>query len=127
MMNLHNIVSSVINAVNEPQEIKITPRQDYTVNEYGEAVSGFKTAYTVIADVQPVMSEDIKNINNYNESSIYKAFWVDGEVNGLNRIEVKGGDKIEWNGRTFFVTSVPEGWNDTCGWTHFIAVEKLGK
>ena len=65
-MNLHEIASGAINAVNPFQSITIVPREDYTVNEYGEAVPTEKESYTVMAQVQPINSDDIKFINNYN-------------------------------------------------------------
>ena len=125
-MNLHEIVSSAINSINPFQSITITPRGSYTINQYGEreAVSGL--SITVLADIQPVSSEDIKFINNYNQSSIYKSFYVSEDVHGINRPLAKAGDIITWNGNKYYVTSLKEGWYDTCGWNHFIGVLQLG-
>ena len=125
-MNLHDIASSVIHTVNPFQTITIVPREDYTVNDYGEATPLEKESYEIQAQVQPIDSDDIKFINNYNQSSEYKAFWVSAEVFGLNRPMVKGGDKVIWQGRTYFVTDVPEEWFETSGWVHFIGSLQLG-
>ena len=64
-MNLHDIASQAISIINPLQTITITPRSSYTVNEYGEAVASSGESYDILADVQPVSSEDIKFINNY--------------------------------------------------------------
>ena len=125
MVNLHEIASSAINAINPFQEIKIIGREDYTVNEYGEATPVEKEAVTVMAQVQPIDSEDIKFINNYNVSTEYKSFWVSSDVFGLNRALLKGGDKIIWAGKTYFVVDVPEEWYETVGWSHFIGCLQL--
>ena len=125
-MNLHEVVSSAINAINPFQEIAIVSRGGYVVNDYGETVVCTDKKITVMADIQPVSSEDIKFINNYNQSSIYKSFYVSEDVHGLNRPLAKSGDIIEWNGNTYYVTSLKEGWYDTCGWNHFIGVLQLG-
>lgn len=125
-MNLHEVVSSAINAINPFQEITIVSRGGYVVNDYGETVVCTDKKITVMADIQPVSSEDIKFINNYNQSSIYKSFYVSEDVHGLNRPLAKSGDIIEWNGNTYYVTSLKEGWYDTCGWNHFIGVLQLG-
>lgn len=125
-MNLHEIASSCINAINPFQTITITPRGAYTVNEYGEASSTEGTSYQVQADVQPVSGEDIKFINNYNQSTIYKGFWVSADPHGLNRPLAKGGDKVEWNGQTYYVVNMPEDWYQTCGWSHFVGALQLG-
>lgn len=124
-MNLHEIASSAITAINPFQRIVITPRGDYTVNEYGETTVIEGEPYEIMADVQPVNSEDIKFINNYNQSSIYKAFWVSANAFGLNRPMMRSGDKIEWNGHKYYVTSMPEDWYETCGWSHFIGALQL--
>lgn len=125
-MNLHEIASNAINSINPFQTIKITPRGGYTVNEYGETSVNEESSYTVSADVQPITDEDVKFINNYNESTEYRAFWVSANVSGLNRPKMRSGDKVEWNGKTYYVTSMPEEWYDTVGWSHFIGALQLG-
>lgn len=125
-MNLHEIASSVINSINPFQTITIVPRSGYTVNNYGESVATDGQSYTVQADVQPVSGEDIKFINNYNQSTVYKAFWVSSGVHGLNRPLAKGGDKVIWGDKTFYVVNMPEDWYETCGWTHFVGALQLG-
>lgn len=124
-MNLHEIASSAINAINPFQLIKITPRGDYSVNEYGETTVKEGEPYEIMADVQPVTSEDIRFINNYNESSVYRAFWVSANAFGLNRPMMRSGDKVEWNGHIYYITSMPEDWYVTCGWSHFIGALQL--
>lgn len=124
-MNLHEIASNAINSINPFQTIKITPRGGYTVNEYGETSVNEESSYTVSADVQPITDEDVKFINNYNESTEYRAFWVSANVSGLNRPKMRSGDKVEWNGKIYYVTSMPEEWYDTVGWSHFIGALQL--
>ena len=126
-MNLHEIASSAINAINPFQTITITPRGMYTVNQYGETTETSGTPYTVEADIQPVSSEDIKFITNYNQSTIYKSFWVSANAYGLNRPMAKGGDMVVWGDKTFYVVHMPEGWYETCGWTHFVGALQLKK
>lgn len=126
-MNLHQIVSGAINSVNPFQKITITPRSGYAVNEYGEAIPNEDASYEVMAQIQPLTSEDIKFINNYNESTVYKAFYVSANTFGVNRPMAKGGDKVEWNGKTFFVASMPEDWYETVGWSHFIGALQLSE
>lgn len=124
-MNLNEIASSAINSINPFQEITITSREGYMVNQFGEAEPLENASYSIMAQIQPLNSEDIKFINNYNQSSVYKAFWVSANTFGLNRIKLKGGDKIEWNGKTFYVVSMPEDWYETVGWSHFIGCLQL--
>lgn len=125
-MNLHDIASSVIQTINPLQDITITSKGSYTVDQYGKATSVAGSSITVKADVQPVNSEDIKFITNYNQSTIYKAFWVSSNVFGINRPLAKGGDIITWNGKTYYVVSMNEDWYETSGWNHFIGALQLG-
>ena len=126
-MNLHEIASKAINAINPFQSITITPRSSYTVNDYGEAVATDGTPYEIMAQIQPVTSEDIKFINNYNESTVYKAFWVSANAFGLNRPMARAGDKVVWGDKVFYVTSMPEDWYETVGWSHFIGALQLNE
>lgn len=125
-MNLHEIVSSAISSINPFQTITIIPRSGYTVNEYGERTATEGSLITVKADVQPLNSSDIKFINNYQESTEYMAFWVSADVNGLTRPLAKGGDKIVWKGKTYYVVNMPESWYETCGWSHIVGALQLG-
>jgi hypothetical protein len=125
-MNLHEIVSGAINAVNPFQSITITPKSGYTVNEYGEAVPTSGVSYTMDAQVQPVSSEDLRFINNYNESTVYLAFWISADVHSLNRPLARGGDIVSYNGKTYKVVNMPENWYNTAGWSHFVAALQLG-
>lgn len=88
-MNLREIVSSAINSINPLQEITIVPSGDFITNEYGEQIRQEGNSFNVLADVQPVKSEDLRFINNYTQTSEYKAFWVSSEVNGTNRLKMK--------------------------------------
>ena len=124
-MNLHDIVSSAITSVNPLQSITITPRNGFTTDEFGEATSSLGEPYTIMADVQPTASEDIKFIKNYNESSVYKTFWVSANTFGVNRPMAKGGDKVDWNGQEYYVVNMPEDWYATCGWSHFVGQLQL--
>lgn len=124
-MNLHEIASSAINAINPFVEITITPRSGYTVNDYGETVVTEGSGYKIKADVQPISSEDIKFINNYNESTVYKAFWVSANTFGVNRPMARSGDKVTYAGKTYYVTSMPEDWYETVGWSHFVGALQL--
>ena len=124
-MNLHEIVSNAISSINPFQSVTITPRGSYSVNDYGETTVTEDTPYTVMADVQPVLSEEIKFINNYNQSTIYKAFWVSADVYGINRQMARAGDKVECNGNIYYITSMAEDWYETVGWSHFIGALQL--
>ncbi|MBO7714401.1 MAG: hypothetical protein J6S85_12570 [Methanobrevibacter sp.] len=119
-MNLHNIVRKAISSVNPDQEI--TVKVFSGVDNTGTYAVLTYTETTAIAQVQPMNSEDIQFINNFNSSSIYKAMYIQGNWSGLNRVTENGGDLIKWNDKVWYVVSVPEGWDATAGWTKVLVV-----
>lgn len=119
-MNLHNIVRVAINSINPDQNI-VVKVFDGVDNTGTWAKVTYKTE-NAVAQVQPMNSEDIQFINNFNSSSIYKAMYIKGNWSGLNRVTESGGDLIEWDNKIWYVVSVPEGWNATAGWTKVLVV-----
>ena len=119
-MNLHSIVRHAINSINPDQPI--TVKVFSGVDNTGTYAVLTYTETTAIAQVQPMSSEDIQFINNFNSSSIYKAMYILGDWSGLNRVTENGGDLIIWDNKVWYVSSVPEGWNATAGWTKVLVV-----
>ena len=119
-MNLHNIVRKAINSVNPDQLINIKVFSG--VDNSGTYAVLSYTETSAIAQIQPLNSEDIQFINNFNSSSLYKTMYINGDWSGLNRVTESGGDLIEWDNKVWYVSSVPEGWNETAGWTKVIVV-----
>ena len=119
-MNLHNIVRAAITSVNPDQTINIKVFSG--VDNSGTYAVLSYTETSAIAQIQPLNSEDIQFINNFNSSSLYKTMYINGDWSGLNRVTESGGDLIEWDNKVWYVSSVPEGWNKTAGWTKVIVV-----
>lgn len=122
-MNLHEIVRGVISAVNPDSKITILKCVGFEHQRGGINTPIYETIQTT-AQVQPVSSDDLKFENNYYSSSSYRNFYMNGIYNGLNRRDGTGGDKIIWDGKTWFIDSNPEPWN-TAGWTKVRGVQEL--
>lgn len=122
-MNLHNVVRRAINAINPDQNIVVKVFSG--VDNSGTWAQVIYTSQNAVAQVQPMNSEDIQFINNFNSSSLYKAMYIYGDWSGLNRVEENGGDLIEWDNKIWYVVSVPEGWNPTAGWTKVLVVAQI--
>lgn len=90
----------------------------YAVPQYAEPVEA-------IAQVQPLTSDDIKFLNSFNQSSLMKAMYINGDWSGLDRVDESGGDIIVWNNKSWYVTSVPEGFSPTAGWTKVIVTAQV--
>ena len=123
MMNLHNIVRPAITAINPDQPVTIKVNQG---NQHfsGGIVEPLWETISAMAQVQPVLSNEIQFIDNYVSSSEYRNFYLNGAYSGLNRRSTTGGDIITWDGKDYFVDSEPEPWN-TVGWTKVRGVRQL--
>lgn len=124
MKNIHTLIRHAIN--------KVTPEQKILYKKYSgmTSVGGKKTAQylepiEVWGRVNPITSDDIQFINNYNQSSRYFRFWINGMIDGLNRTDGSGGDIIIWNDKEYYVTSVPEHWDKISDWVSFVGVQRL--
>lgn len=125
MINLHNVVRMAISAINPDQVVRIKRVIGYD-NSGTYAVPVYSEVQEVQAQIQPMPSQDIQFINNYNSSSIYKTMYLNGNWTGLNRVLGTGGDVIEWDNKKWYVTSVPEDYSPTVGWTKIIVVAQIG-
>ena len=122
-MNLHQIVRGIINSINPDQQVIILKCTGFEHTRGGITTPVYERIRTT-AQVQPVSSNDLKFENNYYSSSAYRNFYLNGVYNGLNRRDKTGGDKILWDGKTWFIDSNAEPWN-TAGWTKVRGVQEL--
>ena len=120
-MNLHGIASGIISAVNPKQTIQLLNGISATPGDvYAESTPTYNDPVDVVAQVQPIRSERLRHIRNFNESSIYKAFFISGFMDGLNRVTGAIGDLIVWDSKVWLVVDVPEDFATTAGWTYAI-------
>lgn len=125
MVNLHNLVRSAISSINPDQTVQIKKfiRQEHQPG--GIDIPVYSDPITVVAQAQPVASDEIQHINNYVSSSKYENLWITGNWQGLNRRSETGGDIIIWNGHNWYIDDVAEDWDPTAGWTKVRCVQQL--
>lgn len=123
MINLHNVVRGAINSINPDQSV-ILKINTGTIHKPGGIQEPSFDEITAIAQVQPVKSSEIQFIANYQSGAKYKNFYFNGNVNGINRRKLTGGDIIIWNGFEWYVDAEEEDW-DTVGWTKVRAIQQL--
>lgn len=76
------------------------------------------TLLTIPADVQPMSSDDLRQVEALNISGVHKVMYVNGPAASLVRVNSKGGDLVTLpDGSVWLVTMIPEGWNVSAGWT----------
>ena len=124
MNNIHTLIRHAINQVT-PEQVIYYKKYLGMTSAGGKKTAQYEDAIETWGRVNPITSDDIQFINNYNQSSRYFRFWVNGIIDGLSRTDGTGGDIIIWDNKEYYVTSVPEHWDKISGWVSFIGVQRL--
>jgi hypothetical protein len=100
-----------------------------TATGQGARTSGYTTFANVPMQVQAVSGDDLKLVSALNIQGTLRAVWMNGQVQGVQRPNVQGGDILQIptglttaSGASFdtwLVVHCPENW-DIDGWCHVI-------
>lgn len=100
-MNLHQIASAAIGAVNPLVPLSIRVSLGYATDSDFVRVPSYAPAVTVPGQVQALSYRDIQQVDSLNLQGIRRAIYVNGRVDGLVRVEGKGGDLVTVPGAFF--------------------------
>lgn len=76
------------------------------------------TSMSLIAQVQPESFRDIQQMDGINLQGIRKVIYVNGDLDGLVRYKMKGGDLVTLPDSSVWLVAMPlEDFNVTAGWT----------
>ena len=123
-INVRAIVRSGINTINPDISIVVLQSDGFEVVPGGIQEPQYLDAVSATAQVQPVPSEELQHINNYNASSVYYDLYIDGDWSGLNRADEKGGDLIYFDGFEWLVLSRPEAFSISSNWTKVRVIQQ---
>lgn len=128
-MNLHAAVRGAIPAVNPDQAIDWRVSTGATVDASYKQVPSYADAVTIQAQVQPMSGDDLTKVEYLNMQGIFRKVYAFGDVEGIVRPELKGGDLVQFpmtrggTVRVWLVVHVFETWTpDLAGWCSFAAV-----
>jgi hypothetical protein len=115
-MNLHNVVSRAISAVNPFVTCSIARSAGaMTTTADGTRVASYAAAEAVKCQIQSLQYNDIAQLDGLNIQGIKSKIYINGHYNGLVRAAGKGGDLITMpNGDVWLVVIVLETWPDWC-------------
>lgn len=117
-MNLNNIVSQAVSAVNPFTTASYQRSNGYATNDDGKRVPLYLPAVSVQAQVQALQYQDLVQIEGLNIQGVRRKIYVNGHVEGLVRSKDRGGDLITMpDGTVWLVVLVAEHWP---AWTSFI-------
>jgi hypothetical protein len=120
-VNLHNIASAYVTAVNPLIAATLLPSTGYTKdpNTYKQ-VPSYGSPQTVMVQIQALQYNDIQQLDGMNIQGERRAVYLNGDWNGVVRADKIGGDLLKFADhpggpeRTWLVALVAENWPD---WT----------
>lgn len=119
-MNLHSIVSGMINTVNPEIPVVIRVSTGNTTNPDGTRTPNYASPITVSGQVQELSAKELHQTDGLNLAGVNRSLYINGTIDGVTRVTLKGGDIIVLPDNTvWLVVSVPESWPD---WSRAIIV-----
>jgi hypothetical protein len=113
-VNLHQLVRGVVGAVNPDIPVTIKPSAGAAEDDTGRAVPAYGPTIQTSGQKQPITGRDIERFQQQNIQGVTCKMHLNGNFEGLFRVLGKGGDLLQFEGRTFLVASVMERWPDWC-------------
>jgi hypothetical protein len=112
-MNLHNLVSPFVSAINPSVPVTLSLSDGtYTTNPDFSKTPNYTVVTGVMAQIQSLTYKDLKQIEGLNIQGSARAIYLTGDVEGVVRVLNKGGDLITFqDGTVWLVNMVLENWN----------------
>ena len=110
-MNLNNIVSGAINAVNPQVAVTIQQSTGYTIGADGSQIPTYTTIQAT-GQMQTLSPSDLRMLAAMSIQSVQQKIYLNGDYEGVFRVLGKGGDLLTIGNYTYLVTAVLERWPD---------------
>ena len=125
-MNLHNIVSGYIAAINPFITGSYQESNGYTTTSSGKRIPQYNPAVPIEVQMQALQYNDLIQLDGLNIQGERHAMYINGNWQGAVRPDQSGGDLITLpNGTKWLVVLVLENWSDTSGWTKVAVTRQL--
>lgn len=80
--------------------------------------TGIFTFQLVLAQIQPLSGQDLRQIDGLNLQGDKKAIYISGDLSGIVRLTAKGGDLVTLpDSSVWLINNQAEPWSSTAGWT----------
>lgn len=110
-MNTNYLASSALTAIYPTVELSIYI-YDGEIQDEGFLTPSYLPPFVVTANVQFASPQKLKFLDGYNQTKIYKNFWINMEsITGLNRNISTGGDYLVYDGFKYKIVEVVESFN----------------
>jgi hypothetical protein len=125
-VNLHGIVSGHVSAVNPWVLVSIQRSTGYTTDSSGHRIPAYASPEYIKAQVQALQYNDIAQVDGLNIQGERRAMYLDGNWDGIQRADGKGGDIITMpDGTRWLVAMVLENWASVDGWVKVACTRQL--
>ncbi len=112
-MNLRGIANSLTSTINPNVSGVFQVNTGFTTLPGGKRVPAYNSV-DVTVQLQELSSTDLKQVDAINIQGILRSAYLNGNFNGVNRPEQKGGDILMIGQEKWLVVKVPELWPDWC-------------
>lgn len=96
-----------------------------TVNPDGTTAPAYEPSVNIVGQVQALGKKDIDHLAMLNISDCERMVYVDAQLQATDRREQTGGDLLTFEGRTWLVVAIMEGWT-TAGWCRAAVSKQMG-
>lgn len=93
-MNLHQVAARVVSIVKPPVPITVQRSTGYSTNPDGTPTQTYAAPVAYSADIQPITWRDLQQLDGINLNGVRWKAYISGQLNGVNRPEVRGGDLV---------------------------------
>jgi hypothetical protein len=112
-MNLRGIANRATSTINPNVAGVFQVNTGFTTLPGGKRVPSYNSV-DVTVQLQELSSTDLRQVDSVNIQGILRSAYLNGNFNGVNRPEQKGGDILMIGAEKWLVVKVPELWPDWC-------------
>lgn len=124
MVNVRALANRMTRQVNPNISIGLRRYTGWTVNPDRTTTPGYAPATTIIGQVQALGKKDIDHLSALNISDCERMVYVNFQLQATDRREQTGGDLLTFEGRTWLVMAIMEGWT-TAGWCRAAVAKQM--
>lgn len=110
-MNLHEEISGAIDAINPRISITYKRSSGYSISADGTQIPSYVTT-TILAQIQALHAQELKHLSDLNIAGVLRKLYITGDASSVVRKDSKGGDLVQFGGKTWKVVHVFETWSD---------------
>jgi len=104
-VNLHQIASGVISAVNPMQQVTLRASTGYATGADGKRTPSYGPPTPLSGQVQELSTKDLWHLESLNLAGSSRKIYLNGEVNAIVRVKREGGDLITLRDGTVWLTT----------------------